>query len=199
MWPRSVSLWVPAMEEEPQILCQVKAGSSGQSCTDEPYGSTARPEKDGPWGEIPNVTKMSQMIKMCQCLPVSSSSAVVHIQWKAQTPEEQAVLAGDVFAAGPSPHAEARQDVFLSIGIHCYLPQDGHKVLTWLPCSVPWLFKTPFCSLCLERQPLELAQGREIGNTTHKNTNVSNARPKQRREARGSLTHFFPLPRGKTI
>lgn len=54
-------------------------------------------------------------------------------------------------------------------------------------------------ALFLERQPLELAQGREIRNTTHKNTNVSNARPKQRREARGSLTHFFPLPRGKTI
>lgn len=198
MWPRSVSLWVPAMEEEPQVLCQVKAGSSGQSCTDEPYGSTARPEKDGPWGEIPNVTKMSQMIKMCQCLPVSSSSAVVHIQWKAQTPEEQAVLAGDVFAAGPSPHAEARRVSLHSYTYFVIYHRMGTKFWPGSLALFPDCLKHHF-ALFLERQPLELAQGREIGNTTHKNTNVSNARPKQRREARGSLTHFSPLPRGKTI
>lgn len=35
------------------------------------------------------------------------------------------MLAGDVFAAGPSPHAEARQDVFLSIAIHTLLFTTG--------------------------------------------------------------------------
>lgn len=64
-----------------------------------------------------------------------------------------------------------------------YLAQDGDKALTWLPCSVPWLFKT----LSFSGVTATAAGSRDRDETHNwQRHKCTNARPKQRRSQRKS-------------